>query len=204
TLSELASRLGVSLEELAASALERISRLDDAISEVKRNNPSYSLSDVLVEVYDNASHGYKFVRSVLKDLGVEKGFIASDIDSSPKEKYLWIWFSGTEENSFYIDIFDITWDENTVALGTYTNINVSEQTEKALRKLERIVEDALPPWEVESFDARIDKEEDLWRLEITCEDYEMAYLPSLKDVSKYVKRIFRRAGISYDLGGRAK
>lgn len=133
TLSELASRLGVSLEELAASALERISRLDDAISEVKSNNPSYSLSDVFIEVYDNASYGYQFVRSVLKDLGVEKGFIASDISSSPKEKYLWIWFSGTEGNSFYIDIFDITWDENTVALGTYTNINVSEQTEKALR-----------------------------------------------------------------------
>ncbi|MEM2926871.1 MAG: hypothetical protein QXO94_05360 [Candidatus Bathyarchaeia archaeon] len=64
---------------------------------------------------------------------MEKGFIASDISSSPKEKYLWIWFSDTEGNSFYIDIFDITWDENTVALGTYTNINVSEQTEKALR-----------------------------------------------------------------------
>lgn len=132
TLSELASRLGVSLEELAASALERIFQFY-AISEVKRNNPSYSLSDVFIEVYDNASYGYQFVRSVLKDLGVEKGFIASDISSSPKEKYLWIWFSGTEGNSFYIDIFDITWDENTVALGTYTNINVSEQTEKALR-----------------------------------------------------------------------
>jgi hypothetical protein len=48
-------------------------------------------------------------------------------------------------------------------------------------------------------EVKIDKSDDSWDLEVMCGEYEVHVenLPSLKQISKFIERILRRAGVKY-------
>lgn len=175
--------------------VEKILLFGDEVLTVKRENPSYGLG----EVFQNAHYGRLLIREILRGLGVERGFTLSDVDFSLKDRYLMLWFDATGDCELFIDSFDITREEDTVTLTTHTSIDVSEQTDKALKKLESIVDDVVDPWDLEWFEVKIDKSEDSWDLEVICGEYEVYVesLPSLKQISEFIERILRRAGVKY-------
>ena len=198
-LANLARECGVDLEEFMRALVEVVLLFSDEVLTIKRENPSYSLGEVFSEVFQNAHRGRSLVREILRELDVKKGFMLSDVDFNLKDRYLMLWFDATGDCELFIDSFDITWEEDTVTLTTRTSIDVSEQTDKALKKLERTVNRIVDPWELELFEVKINKSEDSWDLEVVCGEYEVHVenLPSLKQVSKFIERIFRRAGVKY-------
>jgi hypothetical protein len=198
-LVNLARECGVDLEGFIKALVEGVLLFSDEVLTVKRENPSYGLCEVFSEVFQNAHYGRSLVRGILRELGVERGFMLSDVDFNLKDRYLMLWFDATGDCELFIDSFDITRIKDTVTLTTRTSIDISEQTDKALKKLESIVDDVVDPWSLELFEVKIDKGEDSWDLEVMCGEYEIHVesIPSLKQISEFIKRILRRAGVKY-------
>jgi hypothetical protein len=196
-LANLARECGVDLEGFMKTLVEVVLLFSDEVLTIKRENLSYSLGEVFCEVFQNAHCGRSLVRGIPREL-VERGVVLSDADFNLKDRYLMLRFDATGCGLF-INSFDITRIKDTITLTTRTSIDVSEQTDKALKKLERTVNSIVDPWGLELFEVKINKSEGSWDLEVVCGEYEVHVenLPSLKQVSKFIEQIFRRARVKY-------
>ena len=108
-LAELANECGADLDKLLESFLEGLSLFKDSILVVKRERPSLSLRDVFEEIFLSAEHGRFLVKQILRNLGVEKGFMFSDADFALIKRYAMLWFDAAWDCELLIDSFDITW-----------------------------------------------------------------------------------------------
>jgi len=131
-------------------------------------------------------------------------YILEDFEVNLDENYMRLFYSALAGCNFKIDAFDITIQNGSKRLTTFTYIEAEENRKSALDSLKRYIQTI--PWDVdqlpeeleyfeeylEEFNIEIIEGEELWTLQIDCIADSFDDLPSIKRMSRFVEQIFKR------------
>ncbi|MBT0160191.1 hypothetical protein G4O51_09425 [Candidatus Bathyarchaeota archaeon A05DMB-2] len=153
---------------------------------------------MLHDVLNAAYHSIGLFNEVLEKLGAKGLFTLEDLCFDLDEDWFNFIFDGLSGNNLLVDNFDVKLKPGSKRVTTRSYINVEEVSAQALGKLKEVVEDVMEPVEFadcEDFNVDVREDEEIWTLEVDYWAASWVYLPGIKNVSKLVKDIFKKAGI---------
>jgi len=140
------------------------------------------------------------LNEILEKLKVKGLYVLEDFWISSDEDYMTFAFDALRGSNLEVDSFHIQLEHGISGIATllaftyFTSENESE-TETMSKKLKDIVDNADPPLEFEELDGYEIEIEEPGVLTITCTGESIEYLPSPIVISKFVKKILKKAGI---------
>lgn len=149
--------------------------------------------------------GFDFMQlfhKVLEDFEAKGLYTLEDFDFDLDKNYLWFYFAALIGCNLQIDAFCISTEPGLSTLTTWSYIDARGVNKKGLEKLKKLVQSVEVPEEFEEVDdyhIEIDEEdEESLTLTIDCAAEGLGYLPSVKEASKFVEHILRKAEIKYE------
>jgi len=163
-----------------------------------------NLKNVLAHIIDAAFHSLSLFNKVLEKMDAKGLYILEDFEVNLDENYMRLFYSALAGCNFKIDAFDITIQNGSKRLTTFTYMEAEENRKSALDSLKRYIQTI--PWDVdqlpeeleyfeeylEEFNIEIIEGEELWTLQIDCIADSFDDLPSIKRMSRFVEQIFKR------------
>jgi len=201
-LVSLAGSHKENVEDVIAGILDVVGMFEYQITELGKEYkvPRTRKPDsVVLTLFDAGFHSLQALfNEVLEKLEVKGCYVLADIDVDLDKSYMFFYYTALRGCKLQIDSFAITLEPGIVTLSTSSLIEAAKIDAKALRKLKKIIKDAELPVDMENYleDYNIEiQEEEFWDLKIDCTAESLGCLPSVKGMSKFVKQIFKKAGI---------
>lgn len=148
--------------------------------------------------------GFHFMRlfhKLLEDFEARGLYTLEDFDFDLDKNYLWFYFAALVGCDLQIYAFDISTRPGLSTLTTRSYIETKEVNKKRLEKFKKLVqsvEEHEEFGEVDAYHIEIDEEdEEGLTLTIDCSAEGLGYLPSVKEASRFVERILKKAEIKY-------
>jgi hypothetical protein len=159
------------------------------------------LETVISHTFGAGFHSiYSLFDEILENLNVKGLYTLSDLDVNLDENYMFFWYDALVGCDLQIDGFYVTLEPGVKTLTTNSYIEVKKVNNKALGKLKKLVRSIEVPEEfdeLEDYNIEIEEAEEFWILKIDCTAESLNYLPTVDGMSKFVERIFKKAGIKY-------
>ncbi|MEM2292727.1 MAG: hypothetical protein QXS74_08275 [Nitrososphaeria archaeon] len=164
-----------------------------------------SLSDIGMTLHDIIFTSFlliDWINYIPDKLGVKRGeFALEDFDFSLEDSYFMFDYAAKSNAKYDIDSFNVTKETGQVSLSIETGFYVNKVSQEALNKLKQLIKDyefdSLEGFEdVDSVNVEIDEFEEIWILRINCWAETLEELPTIKQVSRVIKRACKEAGIN--------
>lgn len=156
------------------------------------------LDTVMFHLFDAGFNSiYSLFNEVLEKLEVKGLYLLEDFETKLDEDYIFFAYAALAGCNLHVDSFYLTID-GLKTLTTNSLIEVEKVSKQALGKLKELVQNIVEPEEflnLEDYNIEIEEEEEFWTLRIDCMAESLDYLPSVKQVSRFVEQIFKKAGI---------
>jgi hypothetical protein len=200
-LSSLGDLYKQDVNQTVDQILKAVGSQQSRIADIGTWTGAPDLEGALHETVWTCIHLYGVAYGVLNRLQVNGQFSLDDFCSNLDDNYFMFLFSARSDSLYDIYSFDVTKEDEQISLTTNTVLPLKEITPQMLEKLNQVIEarDFETPQGFESVDEvefeveESDKENSTLTLSIWTESLED--LPTIKQVSQLVKRIFRKAGI---------
>ena len=143
---------------------------------------------------------YSLFNDVLEKLDAKGLYALEDFQIDLEKDYVWFSYYALKGSDLQISGFYLAIEHGIITLTTHSYIDVKEVDNKTLGKLKKLVQNVEPSTEfgdVEDCSIEIEEDEEFWKLKINCEDESFYYLPSVKKMSKFVERIYKKAGVKF-------
>jgi hypothetical protein len=150
---------------------------------------------------NSAREGISLFDDIEERLGVKGMFGFDSIDFDLSKDFFCFNYSALMGSNLYIESFYFTLDKGIPALATNTAIFCDKERKEALDRLKTTFKNRAniePPefGDLETYDISLEEEtEDMWSIDIECVGESIEDLPTLKQISRIIKRIFKKAGI---------
>jgi hypothetical protein len=187
------------VNSIVVSILDAVSQQSRGILNLsKEYKMPVELNTVMFHLFDAGFTAiYSLFNEVLEKLEVKGLYVLEDFEAKLDEDYIFFAYSALVGCNLHIDSFYLTID-GLKTLTTNSLIDVKKVSRQALGKLKELVQNIVEPEEfvdLEDYNIEIEEEEEFWTLKIDCMAESLDYLPSVKQVSRFVERIFKKAGI---------
>jgi hypothetical protein len=146
-------------------------------------------------------HSRDLFNAILERLGVKGLFILDDFEVKLDEMYFLFNYLALETSNLFVDSFSVEMESGGMNIATDSFIDIKNLDGKALSKLEKIVKkiDAMDyplPDELSDLElsTEIEKEDEYWRLYFRYQS-SFEYTPEISSISKFIEKIFKKAGI---------
>ncbi|MEM2356127.1 MAG: hypothetical protein QW734_10125, partial [Candidatus Bathyarchaeia archaeon] len=201
----LSSCYNEDLQDAIKGVLEAISMNSRRIISLKDHyRVPVNLGRALMHIIDDAFHSLSLFDEVLWKMDVKGLYKLEDFEVDLDENYMRLFYSALAGCSLKIDEFDITVQNGSKRLSTFTYIEVGENNKRALNGLKKYVQTI--PWDVtqlpeelenfeeylEEFDIGITEGEEFWTLQIDCIADSFNDLPSIRRLSRFVERLLKK------------
>jgi len=153
---------------------------------------------VLRDVFWLAGSSMYFFYKIPEKLGVKGLFRLDDFDFDLDEDYFMFAYSALSGSNLLVDAFYVWLERGGKTLSAHSIIEVNEVDKRSLDKLKEAIKDFDTPegfQELEEFNVEIEEEEEFWTLKVDCVVETLDYLPSIRQVSRFLRQIFKKAGI---------
>ena len=200
-LSSLSDFYNLDVENAIISILDVVGREEQWIINLSKDyKVPVKLTTVMSHIFFAGFHSMRTIfNEVLENLEVKGLYTLSDFDIDLDENYMWLSYAALRGCNLLIDQIDITLKSGLKGLTTHSYIEVKKVNNKVLGKLKELVESIeIPPREfgdVTDYKIEVEEDDEFWHLRIDFTDESLSYLPSVKGISKFVERIFKKAGI---------
>jgi hypothetical protein len=187
-------------KETIVSILDVVSREIHSLERLsKEYKAPVKLEWVLADMLNAGSHTIGLFNEILEKLEVKDLYALEDFELNPDEDYIYFAYAALEGNNLQVTSFAL-WMNGLTTLRTESVIVTEKVNKQSLDKLKEVVKDDLiAPGTfryLEDYTIDIDYEDDeLWNLIIECTAVSIDHLPSIKQVSRFVKQILKKAGI---------
>jgi hypothetical protein len=133
---------------------------------------------------------------VLEELKAEGQFTLEDFEFDLEKNYFRFLYAAYSDSPLNIYSFDVTKENGSASLSTNTGIYVKQTSQESLDKLRKVISDFSDPFDLSEFNIEIeDDDEEMWTIRIDCSDESLDYLPTIKQMSRVVKQILKKAGV---------
>jgi hypothetical protein len=198
-LASLSEFYKLDVNSIVVSILDTVSQQSRGILNLsKEYKVPVKLNTVIFHLFDAGFTAiYSLFNEVLEKLEVKGLYVLEDFEAKLDEDYIFFVYSALVGCNLHIDSFYLTID-GLKTLTTNSLIDVKKVSRQALGKLKELVQNIVEPEEfvdLEDYNIEIEEEEEFWTLKIDCMAESLDYLPSVKQVSRFVERIFKKAGI---------
>ena len=145
------------------------------------------------------SHSIYLFNDILGKLEVKDLYVLMGFEFNYDEHFVYFHYAALEGNNLQVNSFAL-WLNGLTTLRTESLIETEKVNKQSLDKLKEVVKDDLIEPDtfgyLEDYTIDIDCEDDeMWNLMIECTAVSIDHLPSIKQVSRFVKQILKRAGI---------
>ena len=200
-LSSLSDFYNLDVENAIISILDVVGREEQWIINLSKDyKVPVKLTTVMSHIFFAGFHSMRAIfNEVLENLEVKGLYTLGDLDTDLDENYMWLSYAALRGCNLLIDQIDITLKSGLKGLTTHSYIEVKKVNNKVLGKLKELVESIeIPPREfgdVTDYKIEVEEDDEFWHLRVDFTDESLSYLPSVKGISKFVERIFKKAGI---------
>lgn len=200
-LSSLSDFYNLDVENAIVSILDVVGRVGRGIINLSKDyKVPVKLTTVMSHIFFAGFHSMRAIfNEVLENLEVKGLYTLGDLDTDLDENYMWLSYAALRGCNLLIDQIDITLKSGLKGLTTHSYIEVKKVNNKVLGKLKELVESIeIPPREfgdVTDYKIEVEEDDEFWHLRVDFTDESLSYLPSVKGISKFVERIFKKAGI---------
>ena len=191
------------IEQTIISILDAIGKNGYWIKTLGKDKVPLEFESVLFHMLDASHHSIGLFDNILEKFDAKGLYIIADFDYNLDEYYYFFVYDSLKGNPLFIDSFHVAIFEpgELKRLTTHSLIDVKKNKERSLEKLKKIAVDIDI---CEKFDhledntIEIEEDDEIWSLRIDLYAESLDYLPSIKQVSKLVKQIFKNSGIKYE------
>ncbi len=142
---------------------------------------------------------YGLFNDILEKLEVKGLYVLTDSEIDLDENYMLLLYGALVGCNLLVDEFDVTLESGLSVLTTKSYIKIEKVNEKALGKLEELIGGVeIPDFydDLEDYAIEIEEDEEYLTLRIDLTAQSLGHLPSVKRISEFVERIFKKVGIT--------
>ena len=201
-LSSLSDFYKLDVENALISILDVVGREGQGIINLSEDyKVPVKLTTVMSHIFFAGFDSMRAIfNKVLENLEVKGLYTLGDLDTDLDANYMLLHFDALVGCNLQIDGFSVVLEPGLKTLRATSYIDVKEVSNEALAKLKKLVKsdevleefDAL---EIEDYNIEIEEDEESLTLVIHCWAESLSYLPSIKRLSKFVEKLFKKAGI---------
>jgi hypothetical protein len=192
------------IKQTILEILESVGRNENFLKKMNKGykvpaEPKWALDDVL-----NA--GTDLIRSsnnVLELLQAEGLFTLNELSCDLDESSFDFSYEALKGSNLCVDQLFVTIEQGLKSLRAHSIIDAAKVGKKSIEKLEKLVEEIEQPkefYDVEEYDIDIEPEEEYPSLIIRCDAESLGDFPNIKELSRFVERLFKKAGILKQTG----
>jgi hypothetical protein len=187
-------------KETIVSILDVVSREIHSLERLsKEYKTPVKFEWVLEDLLIAGSHSIYLFNEILEKLEVKDLYVLMGFEFNHDEHYVYFHYAALKGTNLQVTSFAL-WMNGLTTLRTESLIETEKVNKQSLDKLKEVVKDHLTEpntfGNLEGYTIDIDYEDDeMWNLIIECTAVSIDHLPSIKQVSRFVKQVFKKAGI---------
>ncbi len=187
------------IKQTILEILETVGRNEDFLKKLNKGykvpaEPKWALADVL-----HAGTDLILSSSIVLELLQAEGlFTLTELSCDLDESSFDFSYDALNGSNLCVDQFFVTMGHELKSLRAYSIIDAAKVGKKSLEKLEKLVEEIEQPkefYDVEEYDIDIMPGEEYPSLVIRCDAESLGDFPNVKELSRFVERLFKKAGI---------
>jgi len=201
-LSSLSDFYELDVENAIISILDVVGKEGQWIINLSKDyKVPVKLTTVMSHIFSAGFHSMRAIfNEVLENLEVKGLYTLGDLDTDLDENYVWLHFDALVGCTLQIDGFSVVLEPGLKTLSATSYIEVKDVSNEALGKLKKLVKsdevlEEFGALELEDYSMEIEGDEEFCTLVIHCWAESLSYLPSIKRLSRFVEKLFKKAGI---------